>query len=109
MDIAGILVILLLAAGIGRYLSSDGTSRVLDAIGAGITGYRAAGWPRGVQEGEPIPWRWSAMSERRVALADRDPAPGAGVEVIEIDGDAGAELTAIDHGRLSSGPSLRLG
>jgi hypothetical protein len=107
MDITGILVILLLAAGIGRYLSSDGTSRILDAIGAGITGYRQAGWPRGVQEGEPIPWRWSSMSDRNVR--DRDPASDAGVEVIEIDGDAGAELTAIDHGRLSSGPSLRLG
>jgi hypothetical protein len=96
MDIAGILVILLLAAGFFRYLSSDGTSRVLDAIGAGIVGYRQAGWPRGVQEGEPIPWRWTS-------------APDAGVEVIDLDGDAGAELTGIHHGRISSGPSLRLG
>jgi hypothetical protein len=109
VDVVGILVILLLAAGIGRLLSSDGTSRVLDAFGAGFIGYRPPGWPRGVQEGEPIPWRWSAFSERGVPPADRDPAPDAGVELIEIDGDARAELTAIDHGHISGGPSLRLG
>jgi hypothetical protein len=107
VDILGILGILLLGAGIGRFLASEGTARGLDAFGAGFLPYRDAGWPRGVQESEPIPWQWSAMSERGVAQAERDPAPGSGIEVIEIEGDPGADLTGIDHGRISGGTSIR--
>jgi hypothetical protein len=107
MDILGILGILLLGAGIGRFLASDGTARGLDAFGAGFLPYREAGWPRGVQEGEPIPWHWSSMAERGVAPADRDPAPGTGVEVIEIEGDPAAELIGVDHGQISGGTSIR--
>jgi hypothetical protein len=107
MDILGILVILLLGAGIGRYLASDGTLRGLDAFGAGFLPYREDGWPRGVQEGEPIHFKLSAMSDRGVPPADREPAPDAGVEVIEIDGDLATELTGIDRGQISSGTSIR--
>jgi hypothetical protein len=107
MDIAGILVILLLGAGIGRYLASDGTLRGLDAFGKGFLPYREAGWPRGVQEGEPIPWKWAAMAEHGVPLAEREPAPDAGVEVIELVGDTGAELTGIDRANISGGTSIR--
>jgi hypothetical protein len=107
MDILGILVILLLGAGIGRYLASDGTLRGLDAFGAGFLPYREDGWPRGVQEGEPIHFKLSAMSDRGVPPADREPAPDAGVEVIEIDGDPGGELVGIDRSQISVGMSIR--
>ena len=106
MDILGILVILLLGAGIGRFLSSDGTARGLDAFGAGFLPYREDGWPRGVQEGEPIHFKVSAMSDRGVPPAEREPGPDAGVEVIEIDGDAGAELSGIDRRQISVGMSI---
>jgi hypothetical protein len=107
MDILGILVILFLGAGIGRFLSSDGTARGLDAFAAGFLPYREDGWPRGVQEGEPIVFKLSAMSDRGVSPAEREPAPDAGVEVIEIDGYRAAELTGIDGGLIYSGTSLR--
>jgi hypothetical protein len=107
MDILGILVILLLGAGIGRFLSSEGTARGLDAFGAGFLPYREAGWPRGVQEGEPIPWKWSAMSERGVPPLEREPAPDAGAEIFEIDSTTGAELTELDSAHISGGTSIR--
>jgi hypothetical protein len=107
MDIVGILVILFLGAGIGRFLSSGGTARGLDAFAAGFLPYREDGWPRGVQEGEPITFKLSAMSDRGVPPAEREPAPDAGVEVIEIDGADAAELTGIDHRRISGGTSIR--
>ena len=108
MDILGILVILFLGAGIGRFLSSDATARGLDALGAGFLPYRAdMGWPRGVQEGEPISFKLSAMADRGVPPAEREPAPDAGVEVIEIECDPEAELTGIDHGLVYGGTSIR--
>jgi hypothetical protein len=109
MDVVGISVILLLAAGIGRLLSSEGVGRGLDAFGAGFLPYRAdLGWPRGVQEGEPVPFKLSAMSERGMHPADLEPLPDAGIEVIELDGgQLDADLTEIDHGQISGGTSLR--
>jgi hypothetical protein len=108
MDVVGISVILLLAAGIGRLLSSEGTTRGLDAFGSGFLPYRAdMGWPRGVQEGEPVRFKLSAMSERGVHLADLEPPADAGIEVIELDGDVGAELVGIGDGHISGGTSFR--
>lgn len=109
MDVLGTTVILLLAAGIGRFLSSDGIARGLDAFGAGFLPYRDdMGWPRGVQEGEPIQFKLSAMSDRGMPAAEREPAPDAGVEVIELDGgQLQAELSGIDHGQIRGGTSLR--
>ena len=47
------------------------------------------------------------MAERGVPPAERDPAPGAGVEIIEIDDAPAAELTEIDPGHISGGTSIR--
>jgi hypothetical protein len=107
MDILGILVILLLGAGIGRFLASDGTARGLDAFGAGFLPYREAGWPRGVQEGEPIPWKWSAMSDRGVPPIEREPAPDAGAEIFEIDTATEAQLTGLESTHVGGGTSIR--
>jgi hypothetical protein len=109
MDVVGITVILLLAAGIGRFLSNEGTARGLDAFGAGFLPYRAdMGWPRGVQEGEPVAFKVSAMSERGAPPAELEPPPDAGIEVIELDGgQLEPELTGIDHRQISGGTSLR--
>ena len=109
MDVLGISVILLLAAGLGRLLSSEGTARGLDAFGAGFLPYRAdMGWPRGVQEAELVPFKVSAMSERGTSLADLEPPPNAGIEVIELDGGRlEPQLTGIDQSRISGGSVTR--
>jgi hypothetical protein len=109
MDVLGTTVILLLAAAIGRFLSSEGTARGLDAFGSGFLPYRAdMGWPRGVQEGEPVAFKVSAMSERGAPPVDQEPAPDAGIEVIELDrGQLESELVGIDHGQIRGGTSLR--
>jgi hypothetical protein len=111
MDIVGIVVILVLGAGIGRFLSSGATARGLDALASGFLPYRQdMGWPRGVQEGELVPFKVSALSERGRPPQLPEPAPDAGVEVIEIDdGNAGPELIGIRHGHVSGGTSLRFG
>jgi hypothetical protein len=107
MDILGILVILFLGAGIGRFLASDGIARGLDALGAGFLPYREAGWPRGVQEGEPIPWKWAAMSDRGAPPIEREPAPDAGAEIFEIDSATGAELMELESAHVGGGTSIR--
>ncbi len=107
MDILGILVILFLGAGIGRYLASDGIAGGLDAIGADFLAYREAGWPRGVQEGEPIPWKWAAMADRGVPPIEREPAPDAGAEIFEIDFAMGAELIELEPAHVGGGTSVR--
>jgi hypothetical protein len=107
MDIFSILAILIVGWGVAKFLASEATSHGIDAFAAGFLPYREAGWPRGVQEGEPIPWNWSSMTERGVAPAEREPAPDVGLEIIEIDAEGDAELTEIDRGRISGGTSIR--
>jgi hypothetical protein len=107
MDILGILVILFLGAGIGRYLASDGIAVGLDALGAGFLAYREAGWPRGVQEGEPIPWKWAAMADRGAPPIEREPAPDAGAEIFEIDIATGAELMELESAHVGGGTLIR--
>jgi hypothetical protein len=107
MDLLTALVVLVAGTLMYAWLASPRTDAALDALGAGFLPYREAGWPRGVQEGEPIPWKWESMSERGIAPADRAPAPDAGVEIIEIDGESGAELTGIHRGQISGGTTIR--
>jgi hypothetical protein len=65
MDIGTLLVVLLAAAAMVSLVVSRGTPRVLDLFGAGFLPYRdgSAGWPRGVQEEEPVAWSWSARDK----------------------------------------------
>jgi len=107
MDLLTALVLIVAGSLLYAWLTSPTTERALDAFAAGFLPYREAGWPRGVQEEEPRPWQWSSMAERGVPPAERDPAPGAGVEIIEIDDAPAAELTEIDPGHISGGTSIR--
>jgi hypothetical protein len=107
MDLLTALVVLVFGTVLYARLTSPSYVSLLDTFGAGFLPYREAGWPRGVQESEPIPWNWSAMGERGVPPGDREPAPDAGVEVIELEGETGAELTVIERGRISGGTSIR--
>jgi hypothetical protein len=61
MDFLTGLVVILAAAAMVSLVVSPGTPRVLDLFGAGFLPYRdgSAGWPRGVQEEEPVAWAWT--------------------------------------------------
>jgi hypothetical protein len=50
---------LLLVIGMVVFVTSPRTGRSLDVFGSGFVGYRASGWPQGVQEEDPLPWSWS--------------------------------------------------
>ena len=109
MDIVTILIVVGISAALVAFIRSRSTERGLDAFAAGFLPDREAGWPRGVQEGEPIPWNLSSMTERGVPPVDRDVPPDTGAEVFEIDEGAAAEteLSDIDHGHISGGTSIR--
>jgi hypothetical protein len=96
MDIVTPLVVFLAAAAMVSLVVSPGTPRVLDLFGAGFLSYRdpGAGWPRGVQEEEPVAWSWSD--------GDRPDPPDSG-----SDGAVSApELIDISDGRV---PATRVG
>jgi hypothetical protein len=109
MDIVTILIVVGISAAFVAFMGGQSTGRGLDAFAAGFLPYREAGWPRGVQEGEPIPWKWSSMRDRGVPPIDREVPPDTGAEVFEIDTTAAidAELTGVDHGHISRGSSIR--
>jgi len=59
MDIILGFAALLLVIGMVVFVMSPQTGRSLDVFGSGFVGYRASGWPQGVQEEDPVPWSWS--------------------------------------------------
>lgn len=108
MDLLTALVLAVAGWLLYAWLTRSSTQTLLDTFGAGFLPYRAdMGWPRGVQEGEPISFKVSALSERGAPAEIPEPASDAGVEVIEIEGEIGAELVGIGHGHVSGGTSLR--
>ena len=109
MDLVNLLIVVVITVVVVVFMAGPSTGRVLDGFGAGFLPYREAGWPRGVQEAEPIPWDFTSMTKRGLPPIDRDVAPDTGVEVFEIDvGDrAETELAGINHGRIIGGTSIR--
>jgi len=85
MDILISFVVVLVVAGmIGAAIVTWGL-RGPEIIGAGFTGYRPDGWPRGVQERDD-PWGWRAPPrepEPDATFAD-DVDPGGGAVIVEI-------------------------
>lgn len=89
MDILTGLVVILAAAAMVSLVVSPGTPRVLDLFGAGFLPYRdgSAGWPRGVQEEEPVAWTWTAGDKPKppdIGSGDDPSVP----ELIDMSGDA---------------------
>jgi hypothetical protein len=82
MDLPTILVLLLVAAGLVGWVVGACDGKALEAFGSGFVGYRSYGWPRGVQEGEPI--HFSFREPQDPVAVD----PQAEVEVIELDSPA---------------------
>lgn len=89
MDIGTLVIVLLVAATMVSLVVSPGTPRVLDLFGAGFLPYRdgSAGWPRGVQEEEPVAWSWTKRVDPGPPDIGSDDGPSA-AEIVDISGDA---------------------
>jgi hypothetical protein len=101
MDFLTVLVVMLAAVAMVSLVVSPGTPRVLDVFAAGFLPYRdrSAGWPRGVQEEEPVPWSWT-QGERLDPPPDNGSNDGlAAAEVFDISGES---VTATRVGRSST-------
>lgn len=99
MDIlTGMVVVFVVVVAIRGVLGGPAT-RGIDVIAAAFVPYRDPGWPRGVQEEDPIPWS-------RPAPAQPDPAdhPAAAtsrtVELVEMERGPGLALQHVDRGPL---------
>lgn len=88
MDILTGLVFILAGAAIVKFIVSPATERALDTFAAGFMPYRAAaGWPRGVQEEEPVAWSWTERERPGGPDIGSDDGPSA-AEIVDINGDA---------------------
>ena len=67
MDIASALILLLVGACIVAWVRSPTTGRALEAFGLGFIGFRSAGWPKGVQEEEPVHYAFHRGARSRCA------------------------------------------
>jgi hypothetical protein len=95
MDILLGFAALLLVIGMVVFVISPKTGRTLDVFGSGFVGYRASGWPQGVQEEDPAPWSWST--------AGNPESP----EFHEVGRDGAPAATAIQPGSMYDGTARR--
>jgi len=86
---------LLLVIGTVVFVASPKTGRILDVFGSGFVGYRAAGWPQGVQEEDPVSWSWSTGGTREIA------------EFHEVGPDGALAATSVDRGPMRDGMARR--
>ena len=101
------LVFLLAGAAIGKFVFSPSTERGLDAFAAGFMPYRAAnGWPRGVQEEEPVAWSWSS-GDGQVQPSIGGETDVALPELIDIDPGDAPTATRVDRRSMGSGMARR--
>jgi hypothetical protein len=95
MDILLGFAALLLVIGMVVFVTSPKTGRSLDVFGSGFVGYRASGWPQGVQEEDPVPWSWSTGGTREMA------------EFHEVGRDGAPTATSVDRGSMRDGMARR--
>jgi hypothetical protein len=101
------LVFLLAGAAIVRFVFSPSTERVLDSFAAGFMPYRAAnGWPRGVQEEEPVAWSWSS-GDGRTPPSSGGEADMALPELIDIDADDAPTAIRVSGRSMARGMARR--
>lgn len=96
MDILAAVVFLLVGTAMIAFVVSPTTARGLDTFGAGFVPYRGPGWPRGVQEEEPVRWSWSAP--RGADVTDGGSGASLGPELVEISRREGQAATAVHRG-----------
>ena len=85
MDIPATLVLIIVASALAAWMTNPRTGQALDAWASGFIGYRTYGWPRGVQEEEPVHFSFSEPGDR-----DGDDGPTTEAEVIELEGPVDA-------------------
>jgi hypothetical protein len=74
MDIPSALILLLVGVGLAAWVRSPRTAQALEAFGLGFIGYRSAGWPKGVQEEEPVHYAFHEPRDPEApALPDEQP------------------------------------
>lgn len=84
MDIPATLVMIIVGAALVAWMTNPRTGQALDAWASGFIGYRSAGWPRGVQEEEPVHFSFGEPrdpDDDEAGPLDRGGEP----EVIELD------------------------
>ena len=80
MDIPATLVLIIVGAALVAWMTNPRTGQALDAWASGFIGYRSYGWPRGVQEEEPVRFSFREPTDPLVA----DP-PASEAELIELE------------------------
>jgi hypothetical protein len=81
VDIPATLVMIIVGAGLVAWMTSTRTGHALDAWGSGFIGYRGPGWPRGVQEEEPVHFSFAEPTDPDAS----DPLDlEAGPEIVEL-------------------------
>lgn len=80
MDIPATLVLIIVGAALVAWMTNPRTGQALDAWASGFIGYRSYGWPRGVQEEEPVHFSFREPGDPRVD------DPQAEVEIVELEG-----------------------
>jgi hypothetical protein len=108
MDLLTGLILFVAGGLMVKLVVSPGTERAIETFAAGFVPYRdpSAGWPRGVQEEDPVAWSWSGRSR---------PDPPGGVsekaveaaELIEISGESAPSATAVRRGAMLRGMARR--
>jgi len=81
MDVPATLVLIIVGAALVAWMTNPRTGQALDAWASGFIGYRSAGWPRGVQEDEPVHFNFSGARDPDapdLGRVDRGP------EIIEL-------------------------
>ena len=96
MDIFAVVVFILMGIAMIAFVVSPTTARGLDTFGAGFVPYRGPGWPRGVQEEEPVRWSWSVP--RGPDATDRGSGAGVDPELVEISGREAPATQAVQSG-----------
>ena len=81
MDVPATLVLIIVGAALVAWMTNPRTGQALDAWASGFIGYRGPGWPRGVQEEEPIHF---AFAEPRDPDASHPGRVDAGPEIVEL-------------------------
>jgi hypothetical protein len=95
MDILLGFAALLLVIGMVVFVTSPQTGRTLDVFGSGFVGYRASGWPHGVQEEDPVPWSRSTGGTQEMA------------EFHEVGRDGAPTATTVDRDSMRDGMARR--
>ena len=85
MDIPATLVLIIVAAALVAWMTNPRTGPALDAWASGFIGYRSYGWPRGVQEEEPVHFSFREPGDTAPS-GEVVGTLGGEAEIVELDG-----------------------